>query len=289
MARESVVASSGKGVAMPLILLGLWRRVVVSLGILLTVIFVVSPILYLAILSITSQGEVLSGRIVPERPVIENWRIAFETVPLLRFLRNSLVAASLSSVLTLAISFPLAYAVVRLRTGGRVIPTVVLASYTAPPVVAAMPLFFLLRSLGLIDSVIGLVLVYAAANVPVAFYLLDNFLLRIPEEIEEAAWLDGAGTLRVLAEIVFPLALPGLTATGIICALLAYNEFFFALLFTYSPAAQTLPVAISLFQGEKLVQFGQMAVASLTGMIPVYMVGILLQRWLLGGLTGGIK
>ncbi len=289
MARGSVIAPARKIAPSVFILPGLWQRVVLSFGILLTVVFIVSPILYLAILSITSQGEVLSGRILPERPVFENWRIAFETVPLLRFLRNSLLAASLSSVLTLALSFPLAYAVVRLRIGGRAIPTVVLASYTAPPIVAAIPLFFLLRWLGLIDSVLGLAVVYAAANVPVAFYLLDSFLLRIPPDIEEAAWLDGAGTLRTLAEIVLPLALPGLTATGIICALLAYNEFLFALLFTYSPASQTLPVAISLFQGEKLVQFGQMAVASLTGMVPVYAAGIVLQRWLIGGLTGGLK
>lgn len=287
---RGTVAAQARRVAPPTLALpGLWRRLAISLGVLVTVVFIVSPILYLGILSITSQGEVLSGRILPERPVVENWRITFSTIPLWRFLRNSLITATASSLLTLALSFPLAYAVVRLRIGGQVVPTVVLASYTTPPIVAAIPLFFLLRRLELINSVFGLTLVYAAANVPVAFYLLDNFLLRIPEEIEEAAWLDGAGTLRALAEVVLPLALPGLTATGIICGILAYNEFLFALLFTYSPVSQTLPVAISLFQGDKLVQFGQMAVASLVGMVPVYALGTLLQRWLIGGLTGGIK
>ncbi|MDW8060151.1 MAG: carbohydrate ABC transporter permease [Thermomicrobium sp.] len=262
-----------------------WLRV----GLILLVIFWTAPLLYLALLSVTSQGEMLSGRLWPENPYWENWPIAFRTVPLVSFLRNSIVAATLSSLVTVLLSFPLAYAVVRLQVGGGILPTLVLASYAAPPIVAAIPLFFLLRGVGLIDHVFGLILVYGMANVPVAFYLLDNFLLRIPAEIEEAACLDGAGTLRTLVTVVLPLVAPGVVATGIICAILAYNEFLFAVLFTYSPKAQTLPVGLSLYQGERLVQYGQMAVASLVGIAPVYVLGGLLQRWLIGGLTGGIK
>ncbi len=267
----------------------LGRRIGLLVAVLLLVVFLAAPIAYLGILSVTSQGQMLSGQLWPENPYWDNWPIAFRTVPLVQFLRNSIVAAVLSAIMTLALSFPLAYAVVRLRIGGRFLPSLVLASYAAPPIVAAIPLFFVLRALGLIDQLLGLVLVYGMANVPVAFYLLDNFLMRLPEEIEEAAWLDGAGTIRTMVTIVLPLMAPGVIATGIICGILAYNEFLFALLFTYSPASQTLPVGLSLYQGERLVQYGQMAVASLVGILPVYLLGGLLQRWLIGGLTGGIK
>lgn len=289
MTRESALAPVRRVSRPALRVHRMAKHVMLATGITVTVLSVVTPLLYLGLLSVTSQAEVLSGRILPQTLIVENWRTAFAILPLWNFLSNSVLTAIGSSLLTLILSFPLAYAVVRLRTGGRALPSLILASYTAPPIVAAIPIFFTLRRLGLIDTTLGLILVYGAAHVPVAFYLLENFIQRIPEEIEHAAWLDGASILQTLVKIVFPLALPGLVATGIICGILAYNEFLFALLFTYTPRSQTLPVAISLFQGDRLVQFGQMAVASLVGIAPVYLFGALLQRWLIGGLTGGVK
>ena len=157
----------------------------------------------------------------------------------------------------------------------------------APPVVAVLPLFYLLKWLGLIDTLPGLALLNGLAAVPVAVWLLDSFVRGVPREIEEAAAVDGAGQLETLGRIVLPLIAPGIAAAAIICMILAYNEFLFAVVTTYRPETQTLPVGIALFQGDRLVQFGQMAAASLTGMVPVYAVALFFQRWMIEGLTSG--
>jgi multiple sugar transport system permease protein len=109
----------------------------------------------------------------------------------------------------------------------------------------------------------------------------------VPTEIEEAAWLDGAGHFTVVWRIIAPMIGPGLAATALICGILAFDEFLLASSFSNDASSRTLPVAIALFQGERLVNFGQMAVASLTGIIPIYLIGLFAQRWLVSGLTAG--
>ncbi len=245
------------------------------------------PILYLALVSVKPQPEVLSGRLLPSRFAWENWPDAFRSVELLLFLRNSVAVAIGSAALTLGLAVPATYAMVRFNTGGRGLASFVLSSYVAPPVVALLPLFFLLRWARLIDTLPGLALVHALANVPVAVWLLDSFVRGLPREIEEASWVDGAGQVGTLRRVVVPLIAPGIVAAGIICLILSYNEFLFALVLTYRPETQTLPVGIALFQGDRLVQFGQMAAASLTGMAPVYLLALFFQRWLIRGLTSG--
>lgn len=257
------------------------------LGLGVALLFFLFPIAYLAAVSVKPQPEVLSGRFLPSRLAWENWPAAFAAVEVLLFLRNSVVVALLSAALTLALAVPATYAMVRFRTGGKGLATFVLSSYVAPPVVAMIPLFFLLRWGGLIDSLPGLALVHGLANLPVAVWLLDSFVRAVPREIEEAAWVDGAGVVGTLGRIVLPLIAPGVVAAGIVCLILSYNEFLFALVLTYRPETQTLPVGIALFQGDRLVQFGQMAAASLTGMAPVYAVALFFQRWLIGGLASG--
>jgi multiple sugar transport system permease protein len=157
----------------------------------------------------------------------------------------------------------------------------------APPVVALIPLFFLMQSVHLIDSIAGLALVYGIMNIPVAFWLLRSFVRAIPDEIDEAAWIDGASYWRTLVRIALPLLLPGIVATALICIILSYNELLFASAMTFSEGSRTITVGMSLFQGERLVNFGQMAAASFAGMVPVYVIAVFFQRYLIGGLTHG--
>jgi multiple sugar transport system permease protein len=250
-------------------------------------LFFLAPIAYLALVSLKPQPEVLSGQLLPSRIAWENWPNAFGTVDVLLFLRNSVVVAGLSAALTMLLAVPAVYAMVRFRTGGSFLRSVVLSSYVAPPIVAIIPLFHLLKWGQLIDTLPGLALVHGLANLPVAVWLLESFVREVPGDIEEASWVDGAGRFGTLMRIVLPLIVPGLVAVAIICLILSYNEFLFALVLTYRPQTQTLPVGIALFQGDRLVQFGQMAAASLTGMIPVYLVALFFQRGLIRGLTSG--
>ncbi|MGE3830775.1 MAG: carbohydrate ABC transporter permease [Parvibaculaceae bacterium] len=245
------------------------------------------PIVYLISVSFKTPDQVLTGHFLPQNPTIDNWINTFHIIPLVRYLANSLVMACFSSLVTLAIAFPATYAMVRLRIGGRFLPAFTLATYVAPPVVALIPLFLLLRWMGLLNSLTGLVIVNGVANIPVAFWLLSGFLRRLPPEIDEAAQIDGAGLFTVIFQVVAPMMAPGLAATGLICGILAYDEFLIASTFSNDEGSRTLPVAIALFQGERLINFGQMSVASLTGIVPVYLIGLFAQRWLIGGLTAG--
>lgn len=253
----------------------------------LVLLFFLAPIAYLALVSLKPQPEVLSGQLLPSRIAWENWPNAFASVEVLLFLRNSVIVAALSAALTMLIATPATYAMVRFGAGGSLLRSVVLSSYVAPPIVAVIPLFYLLKWGQLIDTLPGLAIVHGLANLPVAVWLLDSFVREVPRDIEEASWVDGAGRIRTMTGIVLPLIVPGLVAVAIICIILSYNEFLFALVLTYRPQTQTLPVGIALFQGDRLVQFGQMAAASLTGMIPVYIVALFFQRGLIRGLTSG--
>lgn len=253
----------------------------------LVLAFVLLPIAFLAATSFKTRDDVLSGNFLPATVYAANWIDAFSRVPIARFMGNSVLAAAGGTLLTLLLAIPATYAMARYRTGGKALYSLVLSSYVAPPVVALLPLFFLLRVAGLIDSVLGLAIVYGLMNVPVAVWLLDSFVRGVPREIEEAAWVDGAGRFATLLKMVVPLIAPGIAAAAVICMILAYNEFLFALTFTYSPASQTLPVGLSLFQGDRLVNYGQIAAASLAGIVPVYLLALLGQRWLVGGLTHG--
>jgi multiple sugar transport system permease protein len=245
------------------------------------------PVLYVASLSVRSRDDVLNGGLLPSHLFWRNWPDAFRAVDLGHYIANSWTVAAGSVVLTLLIAVPGAYFTARAGRRGAKLATLVLSSYCAPPVVAVLPLFFLLRNLDLNNTVAGLALVDGLANVPVAIWLLDGFVRKVPKEIEEAAWLDGLGTWASLRRVVLPLISPGVAAAALICFFLSYNEFLFALSFAQDSSAQTLPVLLSLFQGDKNVEFGQQAVVSLIGIAPVYVLAVAAQRRLVAGLSSG--
>jgi len=253
----------------------------------LAVAFFVFPMILLLMVSFKTQPDIASGGFFPTTLFWQNYPDAFGSIALGTYLRNSLLAASASAVLTLIIAVPATHGIVRHRIGGRFLPAFILATYVAPPIVALLPLFFLLRVTGLVNTAPGLILVYGVMNLPVAFWLLSSFVARLPKELEEAAVIDGGGYITVLWRVVVPLLMPGIVSTGIICLILAYNEFLLASFFTRSEATQTLPIGLSLYQGDRQLRYGQMAVASLIGMIPLYMLATLFQRWLIRGLTSG--
>jgi len=260
---------------------GAWVWVVLAL------LFTLVPLAYLLSVSLMTQGQVSAGLLVPSDPAWQNWSNAVGRSGLLRGVLNSLLAALLGALVTLVFSLPTAWAMVRHRTGGRLLAGSILSPWLLPPIVAIVPLFTLLRLLGLNNTLPGLVLVYALANVAVAVWLLEGFVRAVPVEVEEAAQLDGAGQWRTLVSVVTPLLTPALVAVGVIVAVLNYNEFLFATFLTQGPQAQTVPVVLSLMLGERVQDFGKIAAASLVGVIPVFAVAVVLQRRLVAGLTQG--
>jgi multiple sugar transport system permease protein len=245
---------------------GLLSRGVLAVAAVLAVL----PVLFLVSLSLRGVDDISNGGWLPTRLRWDNWPAAFQTVPLARMLTNSWVIAIGATLLTAVIAVPTAYLTARGGRSGARLYSVLLAAYCAPPVVAVLPLYFLLKNVGLTNSVLGLALVDGLANVPVAVWLLDGFVRRVPRELEEAAWVDGLSV-----------------AAGLVCFFLAYNEFLFAVSFSQSPSSQTLTVGLSLFQGDRTVQFGQQAAASLVAIVPVYLLAVAAQRALIGGLSQG--
>ncbi|MFD0484028.1 carbohydrate ABC transporter permease [Kineococcus sp. GCM10028916] len=245
------------------------------------------PMLFMVSLSLRSVDDIANGGWLPTNFVWSNFSKAFATVPLSTMLANSWVVAIGATLLTSIVAVPAAYVTARAGVRGERLQTVLLASYCAPPIVAVLPLYYLLKQTDLTNSAIGLVLVNGLANVPVAVWLLDGFVRRIPLEIEEAGWVDGLSTTRGLWHLVLPLLAPGLVAALLICLFLSYNEFLFAVSFSQSTSSQTLPVGLSLFQGDRTVQFGQQAAASLVGILPMYVLAVVAQKWLVGGLSAG--
>jgi len=244
-------------------------------------------LLYLLSVSLMGRGETVAGVLVTSDPQWSNWTQTLTDSTLPRAVVNSVAAATAGALVSLALALPGAWAVARFRTGGRTLSSTLLSPWLLPPIVAVVPLLSLLRVLQLNNTLAGLALVYALVNVPVAVWLLEGFVRRLPVEIEEAARLDGAGTLRTLTAIVTPLLAPALVAVGIIVAILNYNEFLLATFLTQSAESQTVPVALSLFYGDRTPHFGKIAAASIIGVVPVFALAVLFQRWLVGGLTAG--
>ncbi|MDX8454259.1 carbohydrate ABC transporter permease [Mesorhizobium sp. VK9D] len=257
------------------------------LWLLIIIAFFMVPIAYLLATSFKTPDDVLQGYLLPGNTTLENYPAAFRHVPIASMIRNSTLIAVLSGIITLVITVPATYAMVKLGFLRRVIPNITLASYAAPPIIALVPLFFLMQMIGLIDTIPGLALVYGIMNIPVAFWLLRSFVKDIPDDIDEAAWVDGAGYWLTLRRIVLPLLWPGIIATALICIILSYNELLFASAMTFKDTSRTITVGMSLFQGERLVNFGQMAAGSFAGMLPVYVIAVFFQRYLVGGLTQG--
>ncbi len=277
---ETVSSSAGSRGVVGLILQT--AAIVVVLG------FFVLPIVYLVAVSLKTQSEVATSIFFPSEPTLANWRAILGTFPIFSFLGNSAIAAFAGSLGTLLIAVPAVYAISRHKVGGNALASLTLGIYMAPPIVTLLPLFFLLRATGVLHTLGGLTFVYALMNVPVALWLLQGFMHRIPREIDQAAAMDGAGPIRILVSVILPTMMPGIVATGIICAVLSYNEFLFAFFMTASET-RTMPIALALFQGDQIVNFGQMAVASLIGILPVAIAILFFQRWLIGGLTAGAE
>lgn len=261
-----------------------WAAGIVLLSIAATLI----PLAYLLSVSLMGRDETVSGILFSSSPQFSNWVEAVQGTDLLRSIANSITAAACGALLSLVCGLPGAWAMARQGTGGKTLAGVLTSPWLLPPIVAVIPLFTLLRILGLNDTLPGLTLVYALVNLPVAVWLLEGFVCRLPSEVFEAAAIDGAGPWRQLGLIVLPLMWPALIAVGTIIAILNYNEFLLATFLTQSPDAQTAPVVLSLYYGDRTPHFGKIAAASAIVVVPVFAAATLLQRWMVDGLTSGV-
>ena len=203
---------------------------------------------------------------------------------------NSIVASTTATALALLLGVPAAYALSRggMRRRGT-IAMWVLVTRMAPPIAFTVPFFLAFSWLGLIDTVSGLVVVYLTFDLAMVIWTMRSFFAAIPHSLEEAAWIDGAGVWGAFLRVVLPLSVPGLAATGILCFIMSWNDFFFALILTRTNA-MTAPVAIVNFMQYAGWEWGKIAAAGVLVLLPVLAFTLLTRRYLVRGLTaGGVK
>ena len=265
------------------------------LGFFIAILFlslIMVPILFIATTSIKVPLEIrTSGAIFPHTgTTFENWVKAFRNVPLTKYLFNSSFVAIVSTVITLGIAIPTIYTIVRFHTGGGTLPSLILGTYVMPPIVVTVPIFMMIKTINLQNSLAGLIVVHSMMNIPLAVWLLDSYVRNIPIELEHAAWVDGYSKFDTLVKIVYPLIKPGVLSTAVVCLIMSWNEFLFALILTYSDKSRTFPIGISQYIGEHGMQFGEMSAAVLAGIIPIYILVFIFSKNLVEGLgRSGVK
>ena len=200
---------------------------------------------------------------------------------------DSVVVAVLSTALAVAIATLAAYALSRMRIRGQHhFVFWVLSTRMMPPVAVAIPMFFIYRDIGLLDTYTGIVLVHALMNMPLAVLLLKSFFDDIPVEIDEAALIDGASRVTIFARIVLPMAVGGIAATAVLCFIFSWTEFLFVLTLTQT-GLKTVPVVSSTFVTSTGTAWGNMAALGTAAMLPAFVFILLVQRNLVRGLTLG--
>ncbi len=251
------------------------------------------PALWILLTSFKGEAELVRQPItyLPQAPTLANYARAFGDQPLLRYLGNSLVVALGSTALSLAVSALAAYAIARLNLRRRqLILSGIVASSMFPLVTLLVPIFQTMRSLGLLNTYIALILPYTVLNLPVCTLVLVSFFQSIPKDLENAAMIDGCTRVGALWRVVVPLAAPGVFTAGILAFVNAWDEFLLALSLNASATMRTLPVGITLYQGEFTFPWPTISAALIVAIVPVALLIALFQERVVGGLTqGGLK
>jgi len=254
-------------------------------------IFLGFPLVWLVSASMKSSRELnsLNVHLIPESFHWANFTDAIAKQGLVHSASNSLIVAVATTALVIVVSMPAAYALARFRGKLRAAGTGwILVSQVFPVILIIIPLFLILKRVGLVDNLLGLVIVYTTYTMPFALWMLQGYIASIPVELEEAAAMDGASRIRVLRTIVLPLLMPGVVATAMFSFVSAWNEFFFALVLIQSPENYTLPITLKMFVGgEGKVALGPLAAGAVLATIPSLIFFAFLQRKLTGGLLAG--
>jgi len=265
------------------------RILQVEIPILLIIVFAIGPYLWMVLTSVKPDADITQWplRYWPSRITFEHYGTLLEHTSFAVNLMNSLIVAVGSVVVGLAVSVPAAYAFSRFRfMGRRLLMTQFLVINMFPIVLLIIPLFVLMRSLGLLDTFIGIIAGHSTFAIPFAIWMLTSYMNSIPKELDEAAVIDGATRLQVIRKVLLPLVMPGLATTAIYIFVTSWNEYLFAMMLS-GESVRTVTVALQHFIGEFTVQWGLLTAGGTLIAIPVTILFLIVQRRLVSGLTSG--
>mgnify|MGYP001765900347 CR=1 FL=1 len=261
-------------------------------------LFIYLPVIWLLISSISTRAELLSVPIhwIPQNPTLRNYidiltpgTTTSEVARTFKItLRNSFVVASSVTVISLFVGSVASYALARIQfpfRRGFLIG--ILATRMIPEVSLVIPLYIIAAKLNLRDTPTILIVTYLSFALPFAIWLMSSFFQTVPIELEDAARIDGCSRFRTLFQVILPISAPGLVSTALFVFLTAWDEFFFALIFTSTVTAKTVPVAIAEFTGRYVVDVPGMMTGGVLAAIPPLILSLIFQRYIVSGLTAG--
>jgi multiple sugar transport system permease protein len=268
-------------------------RIVIFSILSMGLVIVALPFWYMIVTSLKPQSFIfeMPPRLWPSVVTLENYIVALGKDFFGLYFLNSLFVAVCSTVITVIISSLLAYAFARLEFPGReALFFVFLLGMMIPPVMLIIPQFIVAKYLSLLDTFLGLILVYVTMNLSMQTFLLRGFFESIPKDLEDAALIDGANRWTIFWRVVFPLSKPGIAVVTIFTFLYSWGEFPWAHVAMRETSKRTLPIAIALFQSQHLTEWGQVFAASIVSLIPIVIVFIVFQRHFIQGIsTTGLK
>lgn len=247
------------------------------------------PIIVMVLSGFKSTAEIYASPFaLPQTFTLKNFAAIWTETRFPPYLLNSMIVTCAATVLIIVIGTTAAYAIARYDfRGNELLYLFFLSGLVVPLKLAVIPLFIQLKVLGLIDTRLGLVLVYTAMGLPSAIFILTGFLRTLPSELEDQARIDGAGEARIMTSIMLPLARPAMVIAGIHNAVPIWNDFFFPLVFLQNNDLKTLPQGLTVFMGEYNTDWGVLFAGLTLAALPITIVYVLLSRQFIAGLTHG--
>jgi multiple sugar transport system permease protein len=269
-----------------------WHRVIngVNISTLVVVVFIAAPLYWLIASSFKTPAAMGASppQFFPSPVSGANYSQAFKQYDFGVYFRNSLIVSLVATALVLIFATMAGYALGRLPMRGKFTLMVSLLIISLFPAIAVIaPLYVLLKNVGWLNSYQGLIIPYTAFNLPFAIWIMRNYMLGIPKEMEETGRIDGAGPLRTIWSIVLPMALPGVFTAGIFCFTACWTEFLMALTFNSVNNYKTIPVGIATFGTALQVPYGTIFAASVVAVVPIGILVFIFRRFVISGLTSG--
>jgi len=270
-------------------------KIVHVVAIVLALVWTIFPLYWIVVTSFKQSWEVLlwPPTPVPLHPTLENYVKLLTRDRFYIYIVNSLVVSCGAAALSLLLGSLASYALARIGLPSRfgsIFLVWILVIRMIPPITIAIPLFTILKSLGLLDTRLGLVLAYQVYTLPYTIWLLYGFFTAIPREIEWAALVDGASRLQALLRVILPTMAPGLVTVFILSTIMSWNEFLYALIFINSPEKYTVTVIVANYIQEFTIDWGRLAGSGILSMLPVLALTFYVQKYVIRGLAyAGIK
>jgi multiple sugar transport system permease protein len=279
-----------------------WRTCLLTFGGTLVVLFILAPFSWLVLTSFMHERDALSvpPQWIPKDITFENYRTFFDpsgtravvgsraAEQALPSMINSLIAAGGTAIVNVVLGSLAGYSLARIRFPGQTsLLLMYVGSRMVPGVALIVPLYLTIKTYGLLDNILALVVTYLTFTLPFTIWLLKNYFQSIPRDLEEAAFVDGCTWSQMLLRVLLPVAAPGLVAAGMFAFMTAWNDYLFAVILTSTIASKTLPVVVAGFATDVTTERTLMAAGGVLAVIPPLVLAFLFQRMIVQGLTSG--